>query len=119
MTASVSTDTLTPSESVLIHGDQFARKAMLGEKLLLTDLKVSTSELTTSMVTAAILANEKQGFITLTLKKEKALFGLTSRESLKMAATGLADAAWPADSTEARILASAGSRPRMPASCSG
>jgi hypothetical protein len=58
MTAPASTDTLTPSETVLIHGDQFAKKSMIGEKLLLADMKVSTSELVTSLVTAAILAIE-------------------------------------------------------------
>ena len=101
MTAPASTDKLTPSETVLLHGDQFAKKAMLGEKLLLTDVKVSTSELVTAMVTAAILANEKKGFITLTLKKEKALFGLSSRESLKIAPAGAGNGVWPADTTEA------------------
>src|SRR6478672_4614867 len=83
MTASASTDTLTPSETVFVHGDQFAKKAMFGEKLLLTDMKVSSSELATAMVAAAILMNEKRGLVALTLKKEKALFGLASKESLK------------------------------------
>lgn len=91
-----------------MHGDQFAKKAMLGEKLLLTDMKVSTSELVTAMITAAILANEKRGLVSLALKKEKALFGLTTRESLKIAPTGKGNGAWPSDTTEAGILSAVG-----------
>lgn len=108
MTAAASTDTLTPSESVFIHGDQFAKKAMLGEKLLLTDMKVSASDLATAMVTAAILANEKKGLVTLALKKEKALFGLATRESLKITPSGNANGVWPERSTEADMLSVAG-----------
>ena len=44
----------------------------------------------------------------LTLKKEKALFGLSSRESLKIAPAGTGNGVWPADTTEAGILSAVG-----------
>ena len=50
MTAAASTETLTPSEAVLLYGDQFVKKAMTGERLLLADIKVSASDLVTAMI---------------------------------------------------------------------
>ena len=103
MAASATNEILTPSEAVLLFGDRFQKKSMLGEKLLLADHKVSTAELAEKMMTAAILGNQARGFVTLSVEKGKALFGLMKTEKL-MITPGSAAPDWPAQSSEAGLL---------------
>jgi hypothetical protein len=98
---------LTPSEIVLLFGDRFVKKAMLGEKLILADMKVSTSDLAEMMMTAGILASQARGFMTLNIEKGKALFGLVKTEKLKVS-RGNVTSDWPAQSFEAELLAALG-----------
>lgn len=71
------TNPISPSELVLLNGDQFAKKVMLGNiKLLHTDASVSFSQLGQAILAAAVLANESSGNLRLEVRQEKATFGL-------------------------------------------
>jgi hypothetical protein len=71
------TSPLTPSELVLLNGEHFAKKVMLGNiKLLHTDASVSISQLAQAILAAAVLADEFSGNLRLEVRQEKAMFGL-------------------------------------------
>ncbi len=71
------TSPLTPSELVLLNGEQFAKKVMLGNiKLLHTDASVSISQLAQAILTAAVLGDEFSGNLHLEVRQEIAMFGL-------------------------------------------
>ena len=94
---------LTPSELVLLNGERFAKKVMLGNvSLLHSDASVSAAQLAQSMIAAAFLANEKAGAIRLDKHKKKALLGLRKVEVL-YAFPG-EKISWPTPSLEAEIL---------------
>lgn len=68
---------LTPSELVLLNGEHFAKKVMMGNiKLLHTDASVSFSQLGQAILAAAVLADESTGNLQLEVRQEKATFGL-------------------------------------------
>ncbi len=76
---------LTPSETVLLHGDRFAGEAgMLRAKteLLTADKKVSTDQLAEAALAAMVLGSEQAGAIRLEARTRKVLFGLMSRTTL-------------------------------------
>jgi len=71
------TSPLTPSELVLLNGEHFAKKVMLGNiKLLHTDASVSISQLAQAILAAAVLADEFSENLRLEVRQEKAMFGL-------------------------------------------
>jgi len=109
MAAQVQEQFLTPSEVVLLFGDRFVKKSMLGEKLLLVDKKVSMTELAYTMMTAGIFACQARGQVTLNIEKGKALFGLMKTEKLKVAG-GNAPVDWPQHSFESAFLRALGSQ---------
>jgi hypothetical protein len=109
MAAQVQEQFLTPSEVVLLFGDRFVKKSMLGEKLLLADMKVSTSNLAETMMTAGILACQARGQLNLNIEKGKALFGLMKTEKLK-AARGNGTSDWPDRTFESALLRTLGSQ---------
>ena len=77
------TNPLSASELVLLNGDQFAKKVMLGNiKLLHTDASVSVSQLAQAMLVAAVLADESSGNLRLEVRQEKAMFGLRKVKNL-------------------------------------
>lgn len=97
-------DLLTPSELVLLNGERFAKKVMLGNlKLLHSDESVSAAQLGLAMLTAAFLANEQIGAIRFDKRKKKAMLGLRKVDSL-FALAGVTDITWPAPSLESDIL---------------
>ena len=68
---------LTPSELVFLNGEQFAKKAKLGNvDLLHSDEKVSLSELGEAILAAAFLAGEQAGAFHLEVRERKATLGL-------------------------------------------
>lgn len=76
-------DHLTPSEVVLLNGEQFAKKVMLGNiKLLHSDASVSFSQLGQAILASAILADEAVGNLLLEVRQEKATFGLRKVKKL-------------------------------------
>jgi hypothetical protein len=99
---------LAPSELVLLKGDRFAKKAMLGNiQLLHTDASVSVSQLGQAALAAAIAACQQAGDIRLELRQKKVTFGLRKVTTLAAVPTG--DAVnWPEHSLEAQVAPIAG-----------
>lgn len=68
---------LTPSEVVFLNGEQFAKKAMLGNvDLLHSEEKVSLAQLAQAILATALLAGEAAGAIRLEVRERKAMLGL-------------------------------------------
>jgi len=104
---------LTPSETVLLHGDRFAGEAgMLRGKteLLTADRKVSTDQLAEAALAAMVLGSEQAGGVRLEARTKKVLFGLMSRRTLYVEAAG--GAAPPEGTLEAGFRANLGTGPR-------
>jgi hypothetical protein len=94
---------LAPSELVLLRGEQFARKVLLGNvQLLHSDESVSITQLGEAILTAAFLACHEAGSVRLEVQQKKALFGLRSVDRL-YASPGDPAVAWPASSLEQTI----------------
>lgn len=111
--ADVAAARLTPSETVLLHGDRFAGEAgMLRAKteLLAGDAKVSTDQLAEAALAALVLGSERAGTIRLEARAKKVLFGLMSRRTLYAEPAG--GAAPPEGTLEARFRAHLGSGAR-------
>ncbi len=101
--------TLTPSDLVFLHGEQFASKVLVGNTALLhTDAKVSTAQLGQALLAAAFLGCERAGSLQLDVRQKKALFGLRKVDSLyALADEGIE--AWPQGSLEADLAGLAAS----------
>jgi len=96
---------LTPSELVLLSGEQFANKVLAGNtKLLHSEASVSVSQLGQAMLAAAFLANEKSGTTKLEIHQKKALLGLRKVNSLFVVPANAA-VVWPEYSFENQIYA--------------
>lgn len=97
---------LTPSEQVLLNGQQFASqpgRAGQKEKLLAADATVSAPELAESALAAAVLANETAGALGLQTERRSSLFGLLKRSAVTVA--GLPHSpTWPDGTLEAAML---------------
>jgi hypothetical protein len=105
--------TLTPSEVVVLHGEQFAGEGGLlraNEVLLLSGAKVRADQLAEAALAALVLANEQAGHLRLALEKKKVFFGLFKREALM--AYPATPGAWPARSAEWAISQSVQERPK-------
>jgi hypothetical protein len=75
---SLTENSFTPSEYILLNGDKFAPESR-GENqlpLLCTDGSVDGVYLTTLMIAAAVLANESEGALEIGLNRKKTTFGL-------------------------------------------
>ena len=71
------TQALSASELVLLRGDKFAKKVMMGNtQLMHKEASVSVSQLGQATLATAILAVEFTGNLQLEVRQEKALFGL-------------------------------------------
>lgn len=98
------THPLSPSELVLLNGEQFAKKVMLGNfQLLHTDAGVSYSQLGEAMLTAGVLAVESIGNLQLEIRSEKALLGLRKVKALYVNPT-LTQNDWPEYSLESQLI---------------
>ena len=68
---------LSASELVLLNGDKFAKKVMMGNtQLMHNEDSVSVSQLGQAILVTAILALESSSNLQLEVRQEKALFGL-------------------------------------------
>lgn len=111
--AAVGTARLTPSETVLLHGDRFAGEAgvLKGKEELLADArKVSADQLAEAALAAAVLGSEQAGGIRLEARTRKVLFGLMSRKTLYATPAGAAE--WPEGTLEAQFRARLTTEPR-------
>jgi len=91
---------LAPSELVLLHGEHFASKALLGNvQLLHCEESVSAARLGEAILAASFLACDEAGSIRLEARQKKAMLGLRKVDRL-YAAPGDRDVAWPAASLE-------------------
>lgn len=96
------TEILTPSEVVLVNGDQFAKPEKNGFPLPRGEVKVDPDPLAMAALEAALLANERAGAITLEMGIEKKLFGLLKSKVVRVG-MGAAAPQWPPLSYEWRI----------------
>lgn len=97
------TSPLTPSELVLLNGEHFAKKVMLGNiKLLHTDASVSISQLAQAILATAVLADEFSGNLRLEVRQEKAMFGLRKVRKLYANSTPH-PVEWPQYSLESQL----------------
>ena len=94
---------ISPSELVLLNGDQFAKKVMMGNiKLLNSEASVSVSQLGQAILAAAVLAAEAVGNLELEIRQEKAMFGLRKVKNLYANPTPT-PVEWPKYSLEAQL----------------
>ncbi|HEX8429656.1 MAG TPA: hypothetical protein VF625_00155 [Longimicrobium sp.] len=98
--------TFAPSELVLLHGARFAGPASLtqGKEELLAGGSVGANSLAESLLAVTLLAMEDAGAIRLVHEARKTLFGLMTKKSVAVEATG-AGPAFPAGTLEAELLA--------------
>lgn len=98
---------LTPSETVLLQGDRFARRdtiRTIGEKLLLDEsTKVDATELAETALAAAVLANVEAGAMSVELQTNRHLFGLVKTRSM-VVENREENPAWAEGSLEAAVL---------------
>lgn len=96
--------TLSPSEVVFFHAERFAAPGSMLNSLELVHVpqKVKGSEVGQAIMAVAFLAAEQAGAITLTMKEQKALFGLKTNKVLEVG-RGSRQVTWPAQSFEAGI----------------
>lgn len=98
------TNQLTPSELVLLNGDQFAKKVMLGNiQLMHIEASVSVSQLGEAILAAAVLAVDSIGNFQLDIRSEKAMLGLRKVKSLYGKPTFTPND-WPDYSLEAQLV---------------
>ena len=98
----LATDLLTPSEVVLLNGDQFSKPDKNGFPLPRGEAKVDPNPLAVAALEAALLGNERAGSITLEQGIEKKLFGLPKSKVVRLR-TGAAAPQWPPLSYEGRM----------------
>jgi len=94
---------ISPSELVLLRGDQFAKKVMMGNiKLLHSEASVSVSQLGQAILAVAVLAAEAAGNLQLEVRQGKAMFGLRKVKNLYANPTPT-PVEWPEYSLEAQL----------------
>jgi hypothetical protein len=98
------TNPISPSELILLNGDQFAQKVMLGNvQLMHSEASVSVSQLGEAILAAAVLAVESVGNLQLDVRSEKAMFGLRKVKSLFVKPTFQPNY-WPDYCLEAQLI---------------
>jgi hypothetical protein len=98
------TNPLSPSELVMLNGDQFAKKVMMGNiKLMHTDLSVSYSQLGEAILTAASIAVESIGNLLFEVRAEKAMLGLRKVKSIYVR-PAMTQNEWPDYSLESQFV---------------
>jgi hypothetical protein len=97
------TNPLAPSELVLLNGEQFAKKVMLGNvKLLHSDASVSSAQLGQAILITGVLASEAAGNLRLEVRQGKAMLGLRKVKNLYADATPH-PVNWPKNTLEAQL----------------
>ena len=95
----------TPSEYILLNGDQFSPETSGANKmpLLCSETLVDGSYLASLMIIAAVLANEEEGALTLQPESTKRMFGLNESTHLVMRPAGHSPS-WNGYTLESAIL---------------
>lgn len=73
---------LSPSETIFLNGDQFAKTAVLGYRLLDSETKLSVQDFARAVVAGTLLAMEAVGELKLELEEYKRLIGKGRRIKL-------------------------------------
>jgi hypothetical protein len=95
---------LSPSELVLLNGEKFAKKVMMGNtQLMHREASVSSAQLGQAILACTILALEFSGNLQLEVRQEKALFGLRKVANLYGNPTPKT-VEWPEPSLESQLL---------------
>ena len=95
---------ISASELVLLNGEKFAKKVMMGNiQLMHTQESVSYSQLGQAILAAAVLAAESSGNLQLETRQEKAMFGLRKVTNL-YANPNPQPLEWPQACPEAQIV---------------
>ena len=95
---------LSASELVLLNGEKFAKKVMIGNiQLIHTQESVSVAQLGQAILAAGVLALEASGNLALEARQEKALFGLRKVTNLYANPKPQADE-WPDSCLESQFL---------------
>ncbi|MES9938220.1 MAG: hypothetical protein ABW153_17380 [Sedimenticola sp.] len=101
---------LTPSEQLLLHGEEFATKGLVGNVRLPQGGKVAADKIGELLLANVFLTIEQAGGIELLVEEQKRLFGLMKSDTLFVKrATG--KTAWPVPSAESLIHGLARSEP--------
>jgi hypothetical protein len=95
----------TPSEVVMLNGEQFAPSAALVNKyeVRASGKGVNVNKLAAAVWSAALLANEQYGLIRLTPSVNSTLFGLVKTPTLLVEPTTV-QPGWPAGTLEANLI---------------
>ena len=95
---------LSASELVLLNGEKFAKKVMMGNiQLMHTQESVSAAQLGQAILAAGVLALEASSNLALEARQEKALFGLRKVTNLYANPKPQADE-WPETCLESQFL---------------
>jgi hypothetical protein len=98
----------TPSELILLNGDQFAPEAESnGHQLLCSDGMVNGHYLSVMMMAGAILANEEENALTVEVKQQKKFLSLSSSQQVMIRPVGQSPN-WNGYTLESAILYSSG-----------
>ncbi len=94
----------TPSELVLLHGEQFSPKGKLLDRtrLIHNGQEVICSRLVQQMMAAAILTNEQRGVIRLEIRQKRGLLGLGKVNALYLEPSGQSFT-WPQGTLESEL----------------
>lgn len=88
-------DELTPSETVLLNGERFARRGLVDNvRLMGVDRKVAADDLARVVLSAAVLANDERDGIRLTIGDRSRWFGFGSQTAL-FVEPGRDEPSWP------------------------
>ncbi|MBP9040699.1 MAG: hypothetical protein KBF64_02875 [Anaerolineaceae bacterium] len=95
----------TPSEYVFLNGDQFAPKAEGSGSLALlcSDASVDGYQLAINLILAAILANEAEGALEISVQEKKKLFGSGSSREIYLRKTS-APPNWSGYTLESAVM---------------
>ena len=95
---------LSPSELILLNGENFAKKTVMGNtKLLHTDISVSYSQLGEAILISALLALQYQCNLEYELRTEKAMFGMRKGKAINVK-LGMAQNDWSDYSLESQLI---------------
>ena len=96
--------TFSASELVLLNGEKFAKKVMMGNiQLMHSEESVSVAQLGQAILDAAVLAVESSGNLQLEARQEKAMFGLRKVANLYANPTPQ-PVEWPGPCLEAQTV---------------
>ena len=94
----------SPGELVLLYGEHFAKKVMMGNfQLMHIDASVSYSQLGEAILTASSLALISIGNIQIDIREDKAMFGLRKVKSLYVK-PAITENNWPDFSPESQFI---------------